>query len=107
MTDSRLLQAGYYTRLGLSTAGIRLMLILTRRVGERLIIGDDISVTTLGIKGNQVRYGITAPRDLPIQREEIYTQTAAAAAAQPRSDAKKLDLPHSNRLSLPAEDDTL
>ncbi len=84
------------------------MLILTRRVGERLIIGDDISVTTLGIKGNQVRYGITAPRDLPIQREEIYTRTAATMAdVQPRSDAKKLDLAHSNRLSLPVEDDTL
>ena len=82
------------------------MLILTRRVGERLMIGDDISVTTLGIKGNQVRYGITAPRDLPIRREEIYTRPAAVADAHPHSDAKTLDLPHSDRLSLPADDDT-
>ncbi len=79
------------------------MLILTRRVGERLMIGDDISVTTLGIKGNQVRYGITAPRDLPIRREEIYTPPPPA---RPHSDAKELDLSHSDRLSLPVEDDT-
>lgn len=48
------------------------MLILTRRIGEKLMIGDDISVTILGVKGNQVRIGVHAPEDVAIHREEIY-----------------------------------
>lgn len=48
------------------------MLILTRRVGETVVIGDDVQVTVLGVKGNQVRLGVTAPRDVSVHRLEIY-----------------------------------
>ncbi len=48
------------------------MLILTRRVGETVMIGDDVTLTVLGVKGNQVRVGVNAPKEVPVHREEIY-----------------------------------
>lgn len=48
------------------------MLILTRRVGETLMVGDEVTVTVLGVKGNQVRIGVNAPKDVAVHREEIY-----------------------------------
>jgi len=48
------------------------MLILTRRVGETVMIGDEVTITVLGVKGNQVRVGINAPRSVAVHREEIY-----------------------------------
>ena len=64
------------------------MLILTRRVGETLMIGDSVTVTILGVKGNQVRVGITAPKDVAVHREEIFQRIGkeAAHAAEPGPD---------------------
>ena len=59
------------------------MLILTRRVGETLMIGDQVTVTVLGVKGNQVRIGINAPKDLAVHREEIFQRIRREKDAEP------------------------
>lgn len=56
------------------------MLILTRRPGEVIMVGDEISVTVLGVKGNQVRLGINAPANIAVHREEIYIRVQAETA---------------------------
>ena len=54
------------------------MLILTRRVGESLMIGDDVTITVLAVKGNQIRIGVNAPRDVAVHRQEIVERDAAS-----------------------------
>ena len=71
------------------------MLILTRRVGETLVIGDSISVTVLGVKGNQVRIGINAPKDVSVHREEIYQRIHREEDAGVAAKGDKSDLPQS------------
>ena len=56
------------------------MLILTRRIGETLMVGDDVTITVLGVKGNQVRIGVNAPKDVAVHREEIYERIQSEKA---------------------------
>ena len=62
------------------------MLILTRRVGEALMIGDDVTITVLGVKGNQVRVGVNAPKEVAVHREEILNRIEDAAAQEVADD---------------------
>ncbi len=59
------------------------MLILTRRVGETLMVGDDVTVTVLGVKGNQVRIGVNAPKEVAVLREEFYQRIQKETVQEP------------------------
>lgn len=63
------------------------MLILTRRVGETLMIGDEVSVTVLGVKGNQIRIGVNAPKEVSVHREEIYDRIRKEQEVDAQNDA--------------------
>jgi len=75
------------------------MLILTRRVGETLMIGDEVTVTVLGVKGNQVRIGVNAPKDIAVHREEIFERIKREDDIKGDGGAGPQDAPRSAKAS--------
>jgi carbon storage regulator len=73
------------------------MLILTRRVGETVMIGNDVTVTILGVKGNQVRVGINAPKNVAVHREEIYERIKREQQGESQGESRDENEPHDSK----------
>tara|TARA_R110002073_G_scaffold10854_4_gene50876 strand:+ start:213 stop:464 length:252 start_codon:yes stop_codon:yes gene_type:complete len=73
------------------------MLILTRRIGETVVIGDNINITVLGVKGNQVRLGVNAPKEVSVHREEIYQRIQFEKEAGDAGDVDEAETDYDNR----------
>jgi len=67
------------------------VLILTRRVGETLMVGDEVTVTVLGVKGNQVRVGVNAPKSVAVHREEIYERIKREKASERKAEVNSVE----------------
>jgi carbon storage regulator len=87
MLDGDAVSKAVCRRCSAKEARSSIMLILTRRVGETVMIGNEVTVTVLGVKGNQVRIGVNAPKDIAVHREEIYERIKREEDQESRSGA--------------------